>query len=80
MAKVEAGIPTTVAMAILVAERVQLNIREGGGVGVERKLTDITPDWSPIDDVSIPDDGIDEPDERRKAAPENEQTRASVPG
>lgn len=45
----------------------------------ERPLTDITPDRGPIDDIPIPHDRIDEPDERRKAAPEDEKTRASVP-
>lgn len=45
-----------------------------------RGLTDITPDRCPIYDIPIPHDGIDEPDERGKAAPEDEETRASVPG
>lgn len=40
---------------------------------------DITPYRGPIDDIAIPHDRIDEPDERRKAAPEDEKTRASVP-
>jgi hypothetical protein len=43
------------------------------------KLTDITPRGRPIHDIRIPHDRINEPHEGREAAPEDEQTRASVP-
>ena len=46
--------------------------RDGG-------LTNITPDGCPIHDIRIPHDRIHEPDERGKAAPEDEQARANVP-
>lgn len=43
------------------------------------ELTDVTPHRRPIHDVPIPHDRVDEPDERGKAGPEDEQARASVP-
>lgn len=39
----------------------------------------ITPDGCPIHDIRIPHDRIHEPDERGKAAPEDEQARANAP-
>ena len=93
MAKLEAGIPTTVAIATLVAVNDTHTHRNGRRFfsvstrthtdtrrNAEGGLTDIAPHRSPVDEVPIPHDRVDKPDERREAAPEDEQTRASVPG
>ena len=42
-------------------------------------LTDVAPPGRPIHNVPIPHDRVDEPHKRRKAGPEDEQTRAGIP-
>ena len=79
----DAGIPTVVAIAILVATwRAQANLNTPPNtwkVAKRKALTDITPPRRPIHNIPIPHDRIDKPGEGGKPRPEDKQTRASVP-
>ena len=79
MTNIEAGIPTVVAIAILVATTTPSQHVAPSTLERETALTDIAPHRCPVHDVPIPDDRIDEPDEGRKAGPKDEQAGAGVP-
>ena len=71
MTNIEAGIPTVVAIATLVATW-HVSTRCPTPEKFRSVLTDIAPRGRPVHNIPIPNDRIDEPDERREAGPEDE--------